>query len=649
MDSLISIIYSGKFTESNLSQQLDDTFTRAAAKIQMNDNEHAVKPSVLKGSRGRNAHLIDEGTFIKSLELSARLREKGNQLYQQRNGEAALRAYSLAIAFAPNATEELCMAYANRSAVLREMGKARESLEDVERVLKQGSVCPGNLKDKLLERKGKCEAMLKEVDVTASEPDSTSSVEKLFQLQTPGSKVANAESFVEIRYNKQKGRHLIVTDEVPAGTVLLVDKPFVSVLNKLLVWETEHCHNCSKYMLNGIPCLKCSFAMFCSEACHQTACNNNGIHRYEHSYLPILHALQCSHAVIQSLRIIALVGPTALYKLFKSQDPLYFNPKHEIDDVNGYDKGGVYDGKTYLPVYHLISHVQHSASLERDFQTGWMNPLRALFLKELLKRYSSFFSDLTSKEDMSQFEDFIAALILQHLENIKFNAISLSKLMSVPNTDPQETTQQQQQLKSVAFAAAVYPLISLCNHSCDPNCAPVKKSKHLVTSIISLQHLKKGDELFITYKPLYTQMRTSDRQKFLVDNYQFICNCNACEGNWGPETGQLSPESEGVGTLILESTRCESCPPAVVGDKKPRQCQDCILKDINLGKEIQKMETELFECHDLMKQGKFTECVARLPKIVDFFGTNGFPSHFPLYSIALELFKRTLTHSVANL
>ncbi|CAL8073674.1 unnamed protein product [Orchesella dallaii] len=653
MDSLINIIYTSKFADSNLCQQLNETFTKAAGKIQINDNDHTVCPSVFERiQRAKltfdwsqvSQHLLQhEGTFIKSLELSAKLREKGNELYQQRNGEAALRAYSLAIAFAPNATEELCMAYANRSAVLREIGKARESLEDVERVLKLGKLCPANLKDKLLERKGKCEAMLLEDNGTASE-ESSSSVDKLFHIQDPNSKVANAKSFVQIGYSKHKGRHLTVTKDVPAGAVLLVDQPFVSVLNKLLCWETDHCHNCFKYMLNGIPCLKCSFALFCSEKCLQTACNNNGVHRYEHNYLPILHALQASHAIIQSLRIMALVGPPALYKLFKSQDPLYFDAKQDDGSVKGFDKRGIYNVKSYLPVYHLISHAHHSASLERDFQTGWMNPLRALFLKELLKRYSSFFSDLSSKEDMSEFEDFIASLILQHLDNIRYNAISLSKLMNVPNSQQENS----QQLKSVAFAAAVYPLISLCNHSCDPNCAPVKKSKHLVTSLVALQHLKEGDELFITYKPLYSQMRTSDRQKFLADNYQFICNCNACNGDWGPETGQLSPESEGVGTLILESTRCESCPPTESGDKKPRQCHECALKDVNLGKEIQKMETELFECHDLLKEGKYAESLEKLPAIVDFFGSNGFPSHFPLYSIALELFKRTLTHSVAK-
>lgn len=315
---------------------------------------------------------------------------------------------------------------------------------------------------------------------------------------------------------------------------------------------------------------------------------------------------------------------------------------HELESSSkttvspGFNDSGVYDVTSYLPIFHLLSH-EPKQDEETLCKSKYMNALKALFLKQLLKEYSNFLNDNPTtpgcSNDEKEFEDFIASLILKHLESIKYNAISLSRL----SRDNQ---------KSEAYAAAVYPVISLCNHSCDPNCVPVRDPNHLVTSLVALKFLPAGQELTITYKPLYTHVKTKDRQNFLAENYRFVCKCAACEHGWDP--------SMFVGdnaTVILEPSRCHSCKYMGGSDENNggnrRQCHECVKRDVSRAKELREMEQVLFECHDLMmKQQEYTQCLRRLQEVLNYFGKNGYSSHFQLYHVAIDLFKRALVFNV---
>jgi len=43
------------------------------------------------------------------------------------------------------------------------------------------------------------------------------------------------------------------------GTPILVESPFVRVLERDIVWELKFCHNCFRQVFAGIPCPTCSF------------------------------------------------------------------------------------------------------------------------------------------------------------------------------------------------------------------------------------------------------------------------------------------------------------------------------------------------------------------------------------------------------
>lgn len=93
-------------------------------------------------------------THEKSTSEAAKLRNLGNEKYGAANYEEALRYYSGSIAAAPVDSEELALAFGNRSAILFRLQKYELCLLDVNRALKTNF--PERSKPKLLERKMEC-------------------------------------------------------------------------------------------------------------------------------------------------------------------------------------------------------------------------------------------------------------------------------------------------------------------------------------------------------------------------------------------------------------------------------------------------------------------------------------------------------------
>jgi len=303
-----------------------------------------------------------------------------------------------------------------------------------------------------------------------------------------------------------------------------------------------------------------------------------------------------THKDIMAMRIIGILGPAQL-ELFMKQSEL-LNPTGK---TKGFDNNEIYSSTSYLPIYHLISHNS------KDPQETLTQVLKSLLFTRLLKESTDFFQQGTNQD----LEDFVASLIFKHISNIKYNAISITHL---------KRTAAGTEL-SLAYATALYPLLSLCNHSCDPNAVPVKKFKHLETSLVTLKTLKAGDELFITYKPLFTHMKTSERQEHLRINYQFACACPPCLNNWSIKSIKQSDYSveKGAGNTAQV-------------------------------KELSKYETLLHESDDEIKRGNYLKAIKILKPCLQHFTQklnnqdemNYFPSLNSLTQVSFELYKRAL-------
>lgn len=90
----------------------------------------------------------------KSKETSMLIRLQGNLLHKKEQYDEALLKYTKAIVSAPPDTEEIALAFGNRSAALFKLKKYTSCLLDINRALSMKY--PEHLKPKLMSRKNSC-------------------------------------------------------------------------------------------------------------------------------------------------------------------------------------------------------------------------------------------------------------------------------------------------------------------------------------------------------------------------------------------------------------------------------------------------------------------------------------------------------------
>ena len=166
--------------------------------------------------------------YQKNAETSRLLRDHGNRLYKQKNLEVALHYYNLALVFAELDSEAAGMAYANRSAVLVELGCFQDALDDVEYALK--NKYPKSRSPKLEQRRTKCqESILRKIqEYEAIEPKLRMEMEEemkqmkemreeMLRVKKSNPSMPAAAESVEIKFDEVEGRHLVVNEDVPPG------------------------------------------------------------------------------------------------------------------------------------------------------------------------------------------------------------------------------------------------------------------------------------------------------------------------------------------------------------------------------------------------------------------------------------------------
>ena len=74
------------------------------------------------------------------------------------------------------------------------------------------------------------------------------------------------------------------------------------------------------------------------------------------------------------------------------------------------------------------------------------------------------------------------------------------------------------------------PLISMLNHSCDPNCGISEiDSKPFSVFAYTIQQVSKGDELTVSYlSEEQLQKPLEERTRFIAENFRFDCVCDRC-------------------------------------------------------------------------------------------------------------------------
>ena len=149
-----------------------------------------------------------------------------------KNLRGALHYYNLALMFAETDTQAVGFAFANRSAVLVELGYFEEALQDIESAVK--NKYPEAQAEKLEKRKSRCQESVqkKQSEYSALDPKLRKEIEsemlemkkartKLLTLERPNPLIPAAADFVEIKFDKELGRYLALNQDVAPGMKLL--------------------------------------------------------------------------------------------------------------------------------------------------------------------------------------------------------------------------------------------------------------------------------------------------------------------------------------------------------------------------------------------------------------------------------------------
>ncbi|KAF7255681.1 hypothetical protein EG68_07070 [Paragonimus skrjabini miyazakii] len=86
-------------------------------------------------------------------------------------------------------------------------------------------------------------------------------------------------------------------------------------------------------------------------------------------------------------------------------------------------------------------------------------------------------------------------------------------------------------LETCEVGSALYPVLSLINHSCNPNVAHVYLANGLC-GLYALRVIRAGDALYGNYGYHYATHPLDQRRRLLLDQYCFECQCEACLENW---------------------------------------------------------------------------------------------------------------------
>ncbi|XP_073421782.1 SET and MYND domain-containing protein 4 [Dendrobates tinctorius] len=452
-------------------------------------------------------------------------KEEGNKRFGRKQYTAAAALYSKAISHGTPGTEDIAVCFANRSAVFFHLGHYSACLEDIDRAQEHGY--PERLRSKILQRQANCLQNLKQSDISTNKSHRTarkSNMNHTRQELKGNPQLSNSSSSLQLHYSASKGRHLLACEDIALGELLICEDAYVHVIipardanTKTNTWDVSitncdvFCHHCLLRTLAPLPCRSCSLARYCSSECMDQAWEH--YHGTECSMSGLLLALGvfCHTA----LRTVLLTGYRQVVKVFLDETLAR-------DELCAVDRPHSSD---YKSLVRLLSHSEH--------HTGEHKFLCALTSAALCKtlaiglprstRTSPPTDDPALLDDEAHEVQILGSAILLHMLQLHCNAQAVT---AIHEEYEESTTSLVARSDSSRLATAIFPVLSLLNHSCDPNTSVSFQGRSVM--VRASRAIRKGEEVLHCYGPHKFRMKSEKRQTLLKDQYFFTCRCDAC-------------------------------------------------------------------------------------------------------------------------
>uniref|UniRef100_A0A8C8SBZ0 Protein-lysine N-methyltransferase SMYD4 n=1 Tax=Pelusios castaneus TaxID=367368 RepID=A0A8C8SBZ0_9SAUR len=424
-----------------------------------------------------------------------------------------------------------------------------------------------------------------------SAPEALSKNQKDLKVWEENGKISSASSSVSLNFDSCRGRHLVATKDILPGETVVKEEAFVSVLSpgKSLwlqdsvetTWDTRvsngdlHCHHCLKQLLASVPCEGCSYAKYCSQKCARLAWER--YHRTECSLGALLLTLGVfSHLAFRT----ALVAGFAELSSSVKQSPGGDKEGHKTEAggkslsetpnsragretlsgkaeplIPGCDDNGQYQS-SYWAVFNLLTHAaKHSPEHKFLCSLSVVAICKKLPGAELptLSQGSceSQPRHMEGSAELSPELMLLGEAMLRHMLQLQCNAQAVTVIRESEAGDGTVAESEQ-----VRLATALFPVISLLNHSCNPNTSLTFSGT--TAAVRASRPILRGQEIFHCYGPHRCRMGAAERQRLLFCQYFFECRCQACL------------DELGLGVREAAATRdvfcCSSCRASMQGE-----------------------------------------------------------------------------------
>uniref|UniRef100_A0A1B0CSA0 Protein-lysine N-methyltransferase SMYD4 n=1 Tax=Lutzomyia longipalpis TaxID=7200 RepID=A0A1B0CSA0_LUTLO len=480
----------------------------------------------------KNLTIVREEKSVKSIERALALKKEGNNAFQNKEWNRALDLYNQSYIATPcDPAMDVAVIFANRSAALYHMGKHDLALKDIAGAMEANY--PRDMQYKLMEREARCflaqekhaealqsfkktitaldDAKIPEEKRSKMERDAQIMVKMLMKtIEKCGNQklkqkikkedTSQMHAALEFDYNPTEGRFAKAAADIGVGETIVAELPHCSAL--LERSAQTHCHHCFKRFLAPLSCPTCSDALFCSTECRTVALKT--YHRYECGLLPTIWRSGTSIICHLSLRTLA------------QRDVEYFLKIRDELEANE----GEYPIERRLKMsnsdYRKVCNLFKVSAKDRSVNDLFQHTVMSFFLVNCL-RAGGYFDNNSSEGVVHE----IAGFLLRTLQVLQFNTHEVFEL---------QTGKTTQDRKTHFIGGALYPTVSLFNHSCDPGVVRYFRGNRVY--VHAIKNIKAGEIVAENYGPLYTQEDREQRRNTLKQVYHFDCMCVPCQENW---------------------------------------------------------------------------------------------------------------------
>lgn len=258
----------------------------------------------------------------KGKEASDLYRDQGNMRYVKEEFIRTLELFNKSVCFAPEGSNQLCKAYADRSAVYFSLKMYDLCLKNIKMARK--NKYPNSLMFRLDDREAKC---MNEMENRNEKLKNEFNGLKPKLSYPAHEKLPFIANCLDVTFTRDTGYCVVATTDLKVGDVVAIEKPFCASSMDFI--HNICCANCYKENdLDLIPCSNCHFAMFCSPQC--LAETKQNFHNIE---CPIINFLNKKSAEKDVVTIVIRFILMAV-EMFESIDELiqFFKMVDEQDD-----------------------------------------------------------------------------------------------------------------------------------------------------------------------------------------------------------------------------------------------------------------------------------------------------------------------------